>query len=113
MPVTSVTPAGTLLITWVDPSGRVKGLRQRLREVFPGACSRQASIIHTSLMRILSSEEQLDRDAIAAVGRVCKQWTQRLRGRSFVPGCAWWIYENPFSANVGDKTNLAFASQGT
>lgn len=34
-------PAGTLLLTWVDHSGRVQALRSKLKETFPGASTRQ------------------------------------------------------------------------
>ena len=96
------------MITWVDPSGRVEDLRTRLRQAFPGSPQGQATIIHTSLVRIVS-DEQLDKDTIAAVQKVCVRWTNKLKGKVMVPEGTWWIYESEFSSIFGDKVNLNFA----
>ena len=100
---------GTLLITWVDPSGKVAELRQRLRGAFPGACTRQAAIIHTSLLRVIS-DEQLNSESIMALQRVCESWSIKLKGRKMVPETMWWIYESEFSSIFGDKISLRLQS---
>mmetsp|Transcript_13786 Transcript_13786/g.29733 ORF Transcript_13786/g.29733 Transcript_13786/m.29733 type:complete len:359 (-) Transcript_13786:849-1925(-) len=102
--------SGTLLITWTDPSGYVEDLRQRLKTAFPGATSKQASIIHTSLMRIVDSE-QLTPGVVAAVGAKCKEWTDKLRGKIYTPPALWWVVENEFSTINGDRTRLLFAQE--
>lgn len=45
--------SGTLLMTWLEPSGRLVALRKRLAASFAGGSSRQSSIIHTSVARIV------------------------------------------------------------
>eukprot|EP00878_Enallax_costatus_P013701 GHUV01014327.1.p1 GENE.GHUV01014327.1~~GHUV01014327.1.p1 ORF type:complete len:420 (+),score=55.95 GHUV01014327.1:250-1509(+) len=89
-----LAPSGVLLLTWVDPSGSLGRLRQSLHEAFPGACSRQSSIIHTSLFRIVdvpttvtegsvSLESQnavacLDQSTINNIQATCSKWTSRV-----------------------------------
>ena len=101
--------SGTLLITWVDPSGRVADLRKRLRSAFPGACARQATIIHTSLIRVVS-DEQIGSETVSVVDEVCARWTQKLRGKRMVPEATWWVYEHEFSTIFGDKVHMKFQS---
>ena len=50
-----MTSTGTLVITWLDQTDSVTQLRTKMRGAFPGACSRQATIIHTTLLRIVSA----------------------------------------------------------
>lgn len=50
-----LTRQGTLLLTWLDPSGTLAQLRSALKITFPGASSRQPNIIHTSLLRIVAA----------------------------------------------------------
>lgn len=50
-----MTVTGTLLLGWTDPSGTVAGLRQQLAATFPGASSKQSNIIHTSLLRVVTT----------------------------------------------------------
>jgi hypothetical protein len=102
-----MTPGGTLLITWVDTSGRMVPLRQRLREAFPGACSSQAATIHTTLFRVLTPR-QLDAATIQAVGQQCEELTRRFRGTAFTPASAWLVNESEFSTINGERERLAF-----
>lgn len=102
--------SGTLLITWVDPSGHVAEMRQRMRTTFPGACAKQASIIHTSLLRLLS-DEQLSGETVKAVAELCARWTQKLRGKVLVPSATWWVDEHEFSTIVGDRVRIRFGAE--
>uniref|UniRef100_A0A7R9VQP7 Uncharacterized protein n=1 Tax=Chlamydomonas euryale TaxID=1486919 RepID=A0A7R9VQP7_9CHLO len=95
--------SGTLLLTWVDPTGNVAALRESLHAAFPGACTKQARIIHSSLLRVLS-DEQLSSDDVRKVNDVCERWTAKLRGRCVSPPLAWWVNETEFSTIVGDRT---------
>ncbi|KXZ42088.1 hypothetical protein GPECTOR_208g400 [Gonium pectorale] len=47
--------SGVLLLTWTEAGEArvIPDLRRRLREAFPGASTKQASIIHSSLLRIV------------------------------------------------------------
>jgi hypothetical protein len=100
--------SGVLLLAWSDPSGALAALRRSLQGRFPGACSKQSSIIHTSLFRIVEApaavaerQQQQQHDsqegggssssaccplseaAVAAVSAACERWTDKVR-----PVCA-------------------------
>ncbi|GFH19403.1 uncharacterized protein HaLaN_16345 [Haematococcus lacustris] len=97
---------GTLLMTWRDETGAVTGLRQALRRTFPGACAKQANIIHTSLLRILGPA-QLPRETIAAIVALCDKLTAKLAHHTqLAPSALWFIDETEFSTVVGDKQLL-------
>ncbi|KAG1674153.1 hypothetical protein FOA52_015784 [Chlamydomonas sp. UWO 241] len=97
--------SGTLLLVWIDPSGSVDRLRADLRGAFPGACTKQATIIHSSLLRVLS-DDQLSEEEIRKVTDVCEAWTAKLRGRVSVPLVAWWVTETEFSTVVGGRLQM-------
>ncbi|KAF6252861.1 hypothetical protein COO60DRAFT_1643656 [Scenedesmus sp. NREL 46B-D3] len=79
--------SGVLLLTWSDPSGALARLRRSLQGSFPGACSKQSSIIHTSLFRIV--------EAPAA-----------LRGACLHVSSLWWVCEEEFSSIQGQRLPL-------
>ncbi|PNW86371.1 hypothetical protein CHLRE_02g083850v5 [Chlamydomonas reinhardtii] len=101
---------GVLLLTWteVGSGAVVSGLRHRLRDAFPGASTKQATIIHSSLLRIVSSTP-LGRQAVAAISEACKSWTARLRGTRYSPRHLWFIREHEFSTISGEREVLALA----
>ncbi|GFR49436.1 hypothetical protein Agub_g11494, partial [Astrephomene gubernaculifera] len=102
--------SGVLLLTWteVGEGAAISGLRHRLRETFPGASTKQATIIHSSLLRIVSSEP-LGRAAVEEVSAACQRWTERLRGTLYRPKTLWFIRETEFSTVVGDREVLTLA----
>jgi hypothetical protein len=94
--------SGVLLLAWSDASGALAALRRSLHGRFPGACSKQSSIIHTSLFRIVEAPagaerqqqeqlhdsqtgsssaccQQLSQAAVAAVSAACERWTGKVR----------------------------------
>eukprot|EP00878_Enallax_costatus_P031879 GHUV01034938.1.p1 GENE.GHUV01034938.1~~GHUV01034938.1.p1 ORF type:complete len:292 (+),score=28.25 GHUV01034938.1:485-1360(+) len=119
-----LAPSGVLLLTWVDPSGSLGRLRQSLHEAFPGACSRQSSIIHTSLFRIVdvpttvtegsvSLESQnavacLDQSTINNIQATCSKWTSRVHGMKMIVDRVWWAEEHEFSSIEGLRVPMSF-----
>eukprot|EP00955_Chlamydomonas_euryale_P052559 355193-Chlamydomonas_euryale.AAC.2 len=117
-PLTPPTPptlpprrSGTLIAAWLDPWGHVGSLRSAMRARFPGATPRQASIIHTSLARLLSPRP-LPRAAAAALTRLVSRASAQAAGLHVSPAAAWWINETQFATIVGHRTSLAFAADG-
>ena len=53
-----------------------------------GAPRKQAQILHSTLLRVLTPV-QLPPDVIAAIQRECQQWTQKLRGTRLCLTKAW------------------------
>ncbi|EFJ45201.1 hypothetical protein VOLCADRAFT_106011 [Volvox carteri f. nagariensis] len=124
---------GVLLLTWteVGQGAVVSDLRRRLREAFPGASTKQtlprsthnkvrtppknslsptkifvkATIIHSSLLRIVSSRP-LGPAAVDAVSEACRHWTAKLRGTLYTPRTLWFIREMEFSTIEGDREVL-------
>jgi hypothetical protein len=70
--------SGVLLLTWSDPTGALARLRGSLHSSFLGACSKQSSIIHTSLFRIVEtpSSSSSSADWSAEPGRQQQQQQQ-------------------------------------
>lgn len=126
--------SGVLLLTWSDPSGALARLRGSLHSSFPGACSKQSSIIHTSLFRILGtpassadgvgrpSQQQTSQQeasaagtplsgaAIQSISAACERWTQQLRGTLLAVSSLWWVAEEEFSSIQGQRLPLACCS---
>jgi hypothetical protein len=102
-----MTSGGTLIIAWVDRKGGVQQLRQKLRFSFPGASSKQSSMIHTSLTRIVSQDGSdlppASSPAIKRIQEVCDRWTEKLKGKTFIPSTLWFIKETTFSTIEGPK----------
>ncbi|GLI59704.1 hypothetical protein VaNZ11_001649 [Volvox africanus] len=98
---------GVLLLTWteVGEGAVMSDLRHRLREAFPGASTKQASIIHSSLLRIVSPRP-LGRPAVDAISAACRRWTAKLRGTRYSPKTLWFIRETEFSTIVGEREVL-------
>lgn len=100
-----MTSGGTLIVAWIDRQSRVQQLRQKLRSTFPGASSKQSSIIHTSLSRVVSKDGSdlppLDSPAVKRIQSVCDKWTEKLRGKTFTPSAFWFIFETTFSTIEG------------
>jgi hypothetical protein len=104
--------SGTLLLTCVDVSGQVAGLRQRLQASFPGAPPRQSTIFHASLARVLV-EKQLDARSIARIHRKCEEWTSsHLRGAEFQVTEMHYVQEERFTTVDGPVIALPFDVDG-
>ncbi|WIA44262.1 hypothetical protein OEZ86_010565 [Tetradesmus obliquus] len=127
--------SGVLLLTWSDPSGALARLRSTLHSSFPGACSKQSSIIHTSLFRILGtpassadgavkqSQQQTSQQggcaagaplsdaAVASISAACERWTRQLRGARLAVSSLWWVAEEEFSSIQGQRLALACCSK--
>lgn len=101
-----------LLITWteVGESNVLPDLRRRLREAFPGASSKQSTIIHSSLLRILSPTP-LGAEAVSAISAACERWTEKLRGKLYSPRTLWFIREMEFSTINGEREVLTLADE--
>ncbi|KAG2494072.1 hypothetical protein HYH03_007715 [Edaphochlamys debaryana] len=101
---------GVLLLTWteVGTNSIVTDLRARLRKAFPGASTKQASIIHSSLLRIVTPHP-LGAAAVEAVSAACERWTERLRGTLYKPKTLWFIREAEFSTITGEREVLTLA----
>lgn len=130
--------SGVLLLTWSDPSGALARLRASLHSRFPGACSKQSSIIHTSLFRITGTPAvsdvesgqpgqqqqqllgqgearpagaQLSDAAVASISAACERWTQQLQGTQLAVSSLWWVCEEEFSSIQGQRLPLACCSE--
>lgn len=79
-----------------------------VQETFSGASSKQSTIVHTTLCRIVS-DKQLPGDVITNIDKLCAFWTQKLEGRQFSPSCLWWIIEKQFSTIEGDREIMQLA----
>jgi hypothetical protein len=75
-----LAPTGTLLVTWRNPDGRIAAFRSRMAAEFPGASDRQAAIIHTTLLRVVTAE-RLGEETVEAVARACDEWTREVGWR--------------------------------
>uniref|UniRef100_A0A383VDX6 Uncharacterized protein n=1 Tax=Tetradesmus obliquus TaxID=3088 RepID=A0A383VDX6_TETOB len=127
--------SGVLLLTWSDPNGALARLRGSLHSSFPGACSKQSSIIHTSLFRIVGTpavsdvgseqpgqqQQQLlgeaeaagakmSAAAVANISAACERWTQQLQGMRLAVSSLWWVCEEEFSSIQGQRLPLACCS---
>lgn len=98
--------SGTLLLCSTDPTGHMQSLRQQLHKSFPGAPTKQTTIIHTSLLRILSPNQLSDQEK-QKVQHLCELWTQRLRGKKIPCQTLWYLIETHYANIVGQKTNIA------
>ncbi|KXZ42060.1 hypothetical protein GPECTOR_213g430 [Gonium pectorale] len=67
-----------------------------------------ASIIHSSLLRIVSPEP-LGPPAVAAIASACERWTARLRGATYSPASMWFVREAEFSTVVGEREIMPLA----
>ncbi len=82
--------SGVLLLCWLDPKGAVSELRARLRTAFPGAPPKQASILHTTLLRILTPAP-LDRSVRNAIATECAAFSQSFRTARVNVTSLWYI----------------------
>jgi hypothetical protein len=82
-----LAPTGTLLITWVDPADGISSFRRSMARAFPGASDRQASIVHTTVLRVLTAA-QLPRPVVDAIDRTCEEWTRKVGRRAAAQGRA-------------------------
>lgn len=71
--------SGVLLLCWLDKSGTISKLRTRLRTAFPGAPPKQAIILHTTLIRILTPN-QLDEATRSRIATECSEWSASFQG---------------------------------
>ncbi|BDA42804.1 hypothetical protein COCOBI_03-6970 [Coccomyxa sp. Obi] len=104
-----LTDTGTLLLCSIDRRADITRLRHSLRAAFPGAPKKQANIIHTTLLRILSPV-QLPPASRATIQKECDQWTERLRGTRLSFRKAWYVIETVFSTIEGDQVEVVFGS---
>lgn len=91
---------------------------------FPAASSKQANIIHTTLLRIIVAppaaaahddgeeveqhehqheQELLSEAAVAEIGDLCERLTQRYRGMQLHVGRVFWVVEDQFSTVQGQQ----------
>lgn len=73
----------------------------------PGSSAIQPSIIHTSLLRILSPRQLTDATK-TAVSHLCKELTKKLKGTKYTPGGVWLVHEEFFSCIEGPKWSLNY-----
>lgn len=92
--------SGTLLLCLVDTTGQLAGLRQKVREAFPGASSKQSSIMHMTLGRVLKARQLTDAEREAMQQR-CSLWSSRLKGTVFKPEVLWHVQEHQFTTVAG------------
>jgi hypothetical protein len=85
----------------------VDALRGELRAAFPGAPTKQpGAMIHSTLLRLLAPSCPLPEATVAAVNKVCKEWTAKLKGLTFDADRLWLVHEKSFSSLEGDKETL-------
>ena len=94
--------SGTLLLCSIDPSGVLNRIRAKLREAFPGRPTKQTSIAHSTLLRVLTPQ-QLPTEASAALQVICQKYTASLRGIRISVDCLWYIIEEVFSTIEGPQ----------
>lgn len=99
--------SGTLLLCSIDHTGHLAQLRRRLRTFFPGGPSKQSTIIHASIARLVSPTP-LPREAIARVQAACDRWSARLKGMRFDPPVLYHIRERQFTTVEGPRIALPF-----
>lgn len=97
--------SGTVLLCLVDTTGKLAGMRQQIREAFPDASSKQSSIMHMTLGRVLQPR-QLSDDERQSVQQQCNLWSSKLRGQAFRPDILWHIQEHQFTTVAGEQTPL-------
>ncbi len=97
--------SGTLLLTSVDTSGTMAGLRRRLEEEFPGGPPRQSTIFHASVARVLTPK-QLDGETIKKIQNICNGWSDRLRGMEFSVDALHYVLEEKFTTVEGPTYRL-------
>lgn len=105
-----MTRSGTLLLTWLDVGGEVARLRAALSATFPGGSTRQANIVHTSLLRIVAvpaaacgQQQQLPPDVVQALSSLCESLSTRLRGLRLRVSRLQWVVEEQFSTTAGEQ----------
>ncbi|KAK9794968.1 hypothetical protein WJX73_009426 [Symbiochloris irregularis] len=97
--------SGTLLLCFVDLSGRLLEIRRRARSSFPGACEKQSSIMHMTLGRVLTGRAMTSEE-VHSVRAKCKHWTSRLQGNVFAPTQLWHCQEYTFTTVEGKREAL-------
>lgn len=80
--------SGTLLVCCLDRSDTLNRLREDLRSAFPAAPAKQTSIMHITVLRLLTPKS-LDADTVDKLQQLCAAWTQRLKGRTFPVNTLW------------------------
>ena len=125
--------SGVLLICYTDRSGQLQDIRKRFHTAFPGtraltsigkaagadepdqrslrtgSPSKQTTIIHTSLLRILTPE-QLSSERREAISAHCAQLTAKLRGRRLACRRLWYIApEETYATVQGQTQEYSFA----
>lgn len=80
---------------------QVEALRAACNLTFPGAPRKQASIIHTTLLRVVSGAELLTQELITPIQAELDVWTTKLRGNLFRPSGLWYVIEDEFSTLHG------------
>jgi hypothetical protein len=102
------TETGTLLMVWTDASGQVEELRRRCKHQFPGSLNiRQSSILHTSMLRLLSTQP-LDDYSREKIVETCEKWTEKLKGAKWQAEKIWYVLEEEFSTLGGEREDMPF-----
>jgi hypothetical protein len=102
------TETGTLLMTWTDQSGQVEELRRKCKQQFPGSLNiKQSSILHTSMLRLLSTQP-LDDYIREKIVETCEKWTEKVKGNMWEADRMWYVLESEFSTIVGEREDMPF-----
>ncbi|KAK9821690.1 hypothetical protein WJX74_008619 [Apatococcus lobatus] len=94
--------SGTLLLCSTDPSGTLNHIRAKLRHAFPGHPTKQTSIAHTTLLRVLTPQ-QLPAETSTAIQHICQEHTASLCGTKISVDRLWYIIEEVFSTIEGPQ----------
>lgn len=97
--------SGTLLLCLLDTSDRIHGIRKAFRESFPGAPSKQSTIYHMSLGRIVTPK-QFSPEQRQHIQSLCSTWSERLRGRRCLLEELHHVIEEQFTTVEGERTAL-------
>lgn len=102
------TETGTLLMTWTDQSGQVEELRKKCKAKFPGSVHiKQSNILHTSMLRLLSTQP-LDDYIREKIVETCDKWTEKLKGDLWETEKIWYVLESEFSTLAGTREDMPF-----
>ena len=97
--------SGTLLLCCVDHSGNLAAIRQKLRAAFRGAASRQSSIMHVTLGRVLTAEP-LPEHTAASIAEAAAKWSSEVRGMRWRCTALTHVIEEAYTTVAGRHTLL-------
>lgn len=77
--------------------------------LLPRYTSLQATIIHSSLLRVVDTPEPLPAANVTAIQAKCEEWMAKLKGITFSPSHLWMVWESEFSTITGDRHRIPLA----